>query len=314
MKSYMALTVSCLLIVATYICLIYISLDELDMIALKHGLFHIKQFSDGASIISNVPKVLPMFLIPFKDQDYFSLITNGSLYTAYMFKYYSSVADKFNNKVYWYEIFKTHGINTPQIHLIKQRYVTKINDLEMTKYYIHKPIVGMLSYNVFKFLGRDIDEIISKHDDFIVQDFISDCSMKNNRSRKFRYVTLYNGDEFQCTEVISNTDTDVATLETTFINGYFRHCKDGNLTINEKKALATIKTQLSVLHKSLYHFIFSIGWDIIFSCTNPGEIVAYCCEGNIANSNWGYPYLYDILKIRDYKDTCLSFIRNNGLT
>lgn len=235
MKSYMTLTVSCLLIVATYICLIYISLDELDMIALKHGLFHIKQFSDGASIISNVPKVLPMFLIPFKDQDYFSLITNGSLYTAYMFKYYPSVVDKFNNKVYWYEIFKTHGINTPQIHLIKQRYVTKINDLEMTKYYIHKPIVGMLSYNVFKFLGRDIDEIISKHDDFIVQDFISDCSMKNNRSRKFRYVTLYNGDEFQCTEVISNTDTDVATLETTFINGYFRHCKDGNLTINEKK-------------------------------------------------------------------------------
>ena len=259
----------------------------------------------------NLKKIKTVFhglLIPFHNKNYLAKITEGSIYTSYIYKFYPNIAKKLNYKMYWNNIFIKYNINHPKIIATSlDNKIVKYNKYSNNKYYIAKPNNGICGEDVKKVKGNEIIKYLKKNKDTIVQELLLDCIVK--KARHFRIVSLHNGNIFTIIELKNNDPNEVAS---NFSNGglakicKFNQCN--HLSKNEQKSLNDIIIKLKKLHKNEFNFIFSFGWDVMFNCNNLNNIKSYCLEGNIFHSSWFYPNLCNDKMINYYKKECKKFL------
>tara|TARA_B110000208_G_scaffold142940_1_gene172427 strand:- start:465 stop:854 length:390 start_codon:yes stop_codon:yes gene_type:complete len=101
---------------------------------------------------------------------------------------------------------------------------------------------------------------------------------------------LYNNIVFEITEKKQNNNKIASNTHNGAIsNNYFIADKIINLSKKEIIILNNIIKKLLYLHKHIFKNIFSIGWDIMFDCSNKYNLKAYVLEGNFHNHGYHLP-------------------------
>ncbi len=315
-------------IIIIYIILYLIYFIKMDMID-KKSIFYSVYFRSNTNFFIDIKMsnglnlnsfkkylflIYKLLILPFTNKNYILKIMKGCYYNMYVYKYYKDLAFKLNNKIYWYEKFLEHNISQPKI--IAYNYKNKIKILEKFKInqdYIIKPISSTSGLGIKKIKGKDINFMINKYKDIIIQEFIKDCFKKE--SRHFRYVSLYDGRSFILNESISSNNVLISNMA---LGGY-NYCRfsdfnsnDCNLSKNENNALNKIIFKLSKLHKNEFSNIFVIGWDIMLNCNNKNNVKAYCLEGNNIAGVWMSNNVDDNI-VNKYKEEAIKFWKNNKL-
>jgi hypothetical protein len=309
---YKVLVVLYLLI---YTLVFYIKLDILDRLSLFYTITNPSKYvSDIPFSTSFLKYFIHFLLIPFKPKEYFSQFTEGGLYTSYLLDILTiDELNKLNSKLYWNDVFIKNGILHPKLVVVKEDGIITYYGRIENKYYIQKPIYGTLGNGVIKIHGKDIQSSLTRNDNIIIQEMLSDCTLHDS-VRRFRFVSLYDGSLFITYDTVSSDD--IANHTSSRNGGYIKTCFNADcthLSSLQKDSLNNMQTQLSNLHKNEYNIIFSIGWDVLFHCDASG-ISSYCVEGNILHSSWFYPEKICNDVIKEYKDKLSVFLKEKIYT
>jgi len=283
-------------IILFYIVSIIYKLDELDKEALINLLSVGNHFHVPLTFYQTFKVIYDFLMIPFRNNYWFSILTEGAVYSLYLYKKHPTISKDLNNKVYWANVFKKNNIKYPiTIAYIKNNKFYKINNIEMNKMYLCKPIYGALGNGVFKIKGKDITENNNKYNDVIFQELLKDCI--NKKPRHFRYITFYDGEPFKMLELKSTNNDTVSNVSN---GGSVTPCNIDNcdhLSYEENEEIYKMAYKLTKLHTDKYPFVFSIGWDIMLDCKNKNNVKSYCLEGNICHGSWESNYKsYEIIK------------------
>lgn len=294
--------------IVTYLLLtisFYISLENIDRMNIYKSLY--------GNLFGNKDLVCPipmhkLYIIGHISMLLICHILGKRFYDSVMKGYFISIAGiysdhmdakigditKFCNKVQWYEIAKKYNIKTPEIRIIidSNGKHNVINKYEPNKNYIAKPINGLLGLGVKLIKGKNIKN-------YVIQDYLRDCTIPSNDSQIYRYITLYNVTEYILLRFTKKNSNITAYADNQII------C-EGSCKLVE---LAKMCHQLKKLHKNEYPFVFSIGWDIMINCDNNGIKTAYLLEGNAPHN----VFTFDIYKHQDYvkkyKDEAVKFYK-----
>lgn len=296
-------------IILIYVILFLIRLITLEPIDRNTFLKFINIFQKEPKRDLNVSiykKLYFLFLglqIPFRGKDFFSKFSEGALYNTYSNKEKRKNHDV-DSKFFWYNLFKNNNIPHPKLILTKRNNkIQHYNRIVSNKNYIIKPIYGTLGKNVEKVQGSKINKKIKNLDNIIIQDMLRDCNTE--KSRHFRYISLYNGNSFMLYEFKSSSSI-VSNRGGGGIVSLCKYLKCNSFNKNEEKSINKIIKKLSNLHKTNFDYIFSIGWDVMLNCEN-NKVKAYCLEGNIRHCSWFYPDLLDQEIINSYKKKLINF-------
>ena len=295
-------------IVLIYLVLFYNKLDLLDRYSLFLLLKNIHIIKIDVSLYTKIETIIKFLKVPFKKKGYFEEVSEGSIYSSYLYEHFQMYVEQLNNKYYWNNIFKKEKINHPDLYLlIKNKEPTIFKKIILHKYYIIKPLNGTLGFNIYKIKGSDID--INKYNNVLVQELMFDC--KSKYIRNFRFVSLYNGSRFYLSEYKNKNKNKIASQRVH--GGKVKLCENQKcnfLSDLEMIELDKMMYQLQELHKRKYGYIFSVGWDIMFNCKE-NDLKTVCLEGNIFHTTWTYPQLVDNKLISEYKNEFLKFLKLN---
>ena len=296
-------------LILIYITLLLIKINKLDSLD-KNAIFSFVKLSNyykdiGIPFKNIVYYVNIALKMPFKSKDYFSQISEGGLYQAYLLKYEKKVLEKLDCKYHWYLVFKKYQIPHPRLILTKRNNnIKSFNRIENSKSYILKPLNGCLGLDIKKVKGYEILEKIKHKNNLLIQDMLIDCNTE--KSRHFRYISLNTGEPF----VLYELKSSALIVSNHAAGGNVSLCKYlecKSFTQNEKKSINKIIKKLSDLHKKEFNYVFSIGWDLMLNCENK-TVKSYCLEGNIMHSTWFYPDIMDKNIIKLYKKKLLKYL------
>ena len=332
--------------IISYCILIIFNLDEIDRKSLYYQIKHMRSeskyidfsvkrsydlYSDKV-MKSNVLKILRflysyLILLPF-DKLQYSRVTVGGGYSSYIHEIYAHTEYPLcvmNDKIFWYKIFLKYNINHPELICYKKNSkIYNVNDYNPNQVYLYKPINGSMGYGIDTVKGRQINELINKTnvDNILIQEKLYDCLYK--KARHFRFVSLYNGDNYLLWEIKSNNKEDITSNISN--NGYITLCEElkcDSLNFEQQQKLDSIMNLLSKMHKMEFPKVLSISWDLMIDCD--GTIInIYCLEGNIFALIWPSPsfwpdkdwlgtsHAYDYI-IEDFKVIATEFYNDNNL-
>ena len=185
----------------------------------------------------------------------------------------------YDNKIYWYFFCKKFEINHPEVYIFKQDNIVynfkKIKDNEI---YIVKPIDASRGIGIEKIAGKNVKKYIKDNDDVIIQQLLKDETTKNE-GRHYRLVTTYDGDVPFLVVLVNKNDFrsngSRGALEYNVKQNFFKK-KLNNFSENQYKVMNEMINKLALIHKKNYKYLFSIGWDIMFSNKK-----MYLLEGNV---------------------------------
>jgi len=190
---------------------------------------------------------------------------------------------RLQDKIYWNDLFETHGAPTPKIvGSIRNGTITKNRFFSSTGSYIAKPTVGGLGNGITIFNERQPPT----QGDFIIQERVNQTGTKGH----FRIVTVNDGANCEVvgTYMCINGKDKLASN-----NHAGGRCHEVDLTKGTVRyALETKKQQLSdffsipllkqanamaiKLHKTLPLYIVSVGWDVMIT-----DKEFFFLEGNV---------------------------------
>lgn len=302
---------------------LYYSLDEIDRITIN---ILVSEYFFGKKLIncdigSNLninDKMSVEFLvrlfkklsIPFGNQDTYDKNFKGLLISGIYFNRLNIDNSKFCDKLYWYDMFNKHKINTPEIYLHineagKQIQRKHINNNDM---YIAKPLRGTVGIGMHIMSGSEVSKFNNKN--YIVQRLLVDCNISKTNSRCYRYVTLYDGKKFILIERVKH-NSKVSTNPDIRNVCYYNHCD--NLSDAQNKEMMRITNQLANLHKTEYDNVFSIGWDIMIDCDGK-NFKMYALEGNVYHDTYIFEFTNQNKQfIEAYKKEALKFYKMHNL-
>jgi len=294
-----------------YLIVFYYKLDLLDRYSLYLLLKNINITNSNAdvSLFTKIETIMKFLIVPFKKKGYFEEVSEGSIYSSYLYEHFPAYTHLLNNKYFWNNLFKKENINHPDLYLvIRNNKPIIVKKIIPYKHYIIKPINGALGFDIHKVKGRDID--INKYNNVLVQELMFDC--KSKYIRNFRFVSLYDGSRFYLSEYINKTKNKIASQR--IHGGTVRLCdnqKCNHLSKLESVELDKMMFRLQQLHIRKFGHIFSFGWDIMFNCKE-NELKIVCLEGNIFHTTWIYPQLVDNKLISEYKNEFIKFLKKNS--
>ncbi len=230
-------------------------------------------------------------------------------------QYYNDI---FNSatKVYWYEFCKNYCLNHPKLYIyIVDGQVVYLNNIKNEDEYIIKPNFGTWGIGVELKKGYEIIEMIKNNDldNFVVQEKLSDCYV-NDKARHFRYLTTYNNSLSLLYELKQESPDKIVSNHNA--GGVATFCKNlycDELSEEENSILSEYLDRLKDIHKKDMKHIFTIGWDLMFDCSDDVNKI-YVLEGNFGiGSSWVEWRDDDEVDndIKTYKDSALSFYENN---
>ena len=299
-----------LFLIFLYIILFLRKLDYLDRKSLYYLIKNINKINLSTSNSTYLKFLLKIFKIPFMEKIYVEKITEGGIYSSYIFNKYPKLSHLMNDKIYWAEIFKKFDINHPKIFLYKNNNKEIfLNQTDDNTEYIYKPINGALGYNVKVISGRNINQILTQSNNFLIQEKLFDCFY--GKARYFRCITLYNGEKYLL-KLLKNINNNIASnVSNGGISTKCKNFKCNDLSEIEQTNLNNFIIKLQNLHKKLYNKIISIGWDIMIHCEN-NSIKCYCLEGNICCTVWP-ENIKDNNVIYKYKKIVKKFYKENNI-
>ncbi len=300
-----------LIFIIIYTCMFYLKLDNIDKKSIKLSIKNgFKMHEGDFSLLPCIKYIFHFLIIPFKKKDYFKRFTTGGIYSTYIYNYYPKLASDMNNKLYWNSIFKKHNINHPQLICYKKKdKIVYVNNINPSKYYISKPITGALGYNVKKIKGSDVNKVLNKSKNIIVQEYLYDCIYK--KPRFIRVVTLYNGEIFNMYMRESTSKKSIAPNASKKTN--VSQCDNNicnRLSDHVQRKVNNMSNQLAYLHVTNYKEILTIGWDVVINCEN-NDTKIYCLEGNVCNSV--YTKDVDTKKINEFSDIVRKYYNENNI-
>lgn len=254
---------------------------------LFHYMFHNKK-AHGTSIREKLEYIFLFLTIPFREEYFLSLFSEGFIYGLYLFAYFPDQIEHLNSKLFWEQTFEEYGIShtTTSISCIGGEHTHHARVLEKSEYIV-KPIFGMRGSGISKVNGNELEKKQCNQKEFwIAQPQLIDC--RSDTVRHFRAVTLYDGSIFSLWELkaqrgkVASNGAQGATV-TYCGNAYCRH-----LSSEESAELEEMCERMKHLHADKFDHIFSLGWDLMFHCGEQG-VKAYAIEGNICNASWFYP-------------------------
>lgn len=242
--------------------------------------FPIEKVNDPAMYTENIKELFEYIQkLSYKNFDlkYLPHVMGHSRINLYL-NSYSAPDEVFENKFYWFLFCKKYKFNHPKTYIVKQlNKVYKFNTFDNEETYLIKPLTGCQGYGIEKIKGSQINQIINQKNNFLIQDVLKD-NFTNCISRHFRPVTTFDGDicflKSYCSE--NNFRSNLALgAKYNDILDEFNNNKT-KLSIIEINLLKDIIKKLKNVHKRFYNYIFSIGWDVMFS-----DNKIYILEGNV---------------------------------
>lgn len=219
----------------------------------------------------------------------------GSMVANYLFiltnrdkgsKFIRNIESKYT----WKKLFLENNIPTNKVILAKENGVIIYSDNNAIKTqpnnseFIIKPLYGERGYGIEK---GTLDELLKMdYNNFIIEEFNSDCFIKKDHFRKFRINTLYNGKLMMVKEV--KTTNPIVSSSDKLNEISIRICPNHEcdfLSKEEIRILEKATASLSNLHKEKLPYCFTIGWDIMLTCENDDKFLAI--EGNNAHGMVG---------------------------
>lgn len=242
--------------------------------------FPIEKVNDPAMYTENIKELFEyMQKLSYKNFDlkYLPHVMGHSRINLYL-NSYSAPDEVFENKFYWFLFCKKYKFNHPKTYIVKQlNTIYKFNEINDKKTYIIKPLTGCQGFGIEKIKGHLLNKLLKEKDNFLIQDLLEDNFTKC-KSRHFRPVTTFDGDicflKMYCSK--NNFRSNLALgAEYDDILDEFNNNKT-KLSVIEVNLLKDIIKKLKNVHKRYYNYIFSIGWDIMFS-----DNKIYILEGNV---------------------------------
>jgi hypothetical protein len=190
---------------------------------------------------------------------------------------------RLQDKIYWNDLFETHGAPTPKIvGIISNGTITKNRFFSSTGSYITKPTVGGLGNGITIFNERQPPT----QGEFIIQERVNQTGTKGH----FRIVTAYNGANYAVVTTYMCINGKDKLASNNHAGG---RCHDVDLTRGTVRyVVSTDKDQLSdffsipllkqamakaiELHKKLPLYIVTVGWDVMLT-----EKEVFFLEGNV---------------------------------
>lgn len=190
---------------------------------------------------------------------------------------------RLQDKIYWNDLFETHGAPTPKIvGSISNGTITKNRFYSSTGSYISKPRVGGLGNGITVFNERQPPN----QGEFIIQERVTQPGTRGH----FRIVTAYNGENYAVVstymclngkdKLASNNHAGGRCHDVDLTKGTVRYLLDTNKEQTSKFFSVTLLKQAiakaTELHKSLPLYIISVGWDVMLT-----EKEFFFLEGNV---------------------------------
>ena len=185
----------------------------------------------------------------------------------------------YDNKIYWYFFCKKFNINHPDMFLFKQNgKIYNFKKIKNDEYYVVKPTDASRGIGIEKMLGKDIKKNLKESDNFLVQETLKD-ETTTNEGRHYRLVTTYDGDIPFLVVLVNKKDFrsngSRGALEYN-VRQRFLKKKLKYFSESQYKIMNEMINKLALIHKKNYKYLFSIGWDIMFSNKK-----MYLLEGNV---------------------------------
>ena len=188
--------------------------------------------------------------------------------------------DLLNNKLYWYYFCKKYQIPHPTLYLYKENHkITKLKEIDKDKYYLYKPLNSCRGSSIDKIKGNDINSMLKKNNNFMIQDLLIDNNTKY-KTRYFRITTFYTGELFMIYEMFNKKyiagNEGSGRIKNDITDNYLIN-NVPSLKDNEKIKLDRFISKITNIHHQDLKHIFSIGWDVMFGQNNELHIL----EGNV---------------------------------
>lgn len=242
--------------------------------------FPIEKINDPAMYTENIKELfeyLQKLSYKYFDLKYLPHVMGHSRINLYL-NSYSAPDEVFENKFYWFLFCKKYKFNHPKTYIVKQlNKVYKFNTFDNEETYLIKPLTGCQGYGIEKIKGSQINQIINQKNNFLIQDVLKDNFTKC-KSRHFRPVTTFDGElcflKSYCSFNDFRSNLALGAKSEDILDRFLEN--KTKMTIIETNLLKNVINQLLHVHKTYYNYIFSIGWDIMFS----GDKI-YILEGNV---------------------------------
>ena len=238
-----------------YIILFYYKLDVLDRYSLYLLLknINITNTNIEVSLYTKIEIIMKFVKVPCKKKGYFEEVSEGSIYSSYLYEHFPVHTQLLNNKYFWNNLFKNENINHPELYLlIQNKKPIMFKKINPHKHYIIKPLNGTLGFNIHKVKGSEID--INKYNNVLIQELMFDC--KSKYIRIFRFVSLYDGSRFYLSEYINKTKNKISSQR--IHGGTVKLCENQtcyHLSNLEMIELDKMMFQLQDLHKRKFGHI-----------------------------------------------------------
>lgn len=294
-----------------YFIVLCLKLDKIDIVSIYYYIRYV--LPKGVSKSSFSTKLRVFFLViitPFLKKTTIEHLSQGGIYTSYIYKFHPELARKMDDKLFWYQILNQYQIAHPRVLAYSNdRDVILLSNINSEENYLSKPRFGMLGLDVKKVSGYDIKHNFDKN--VIYQDILFDCLVE--KSRHFRYVSLYDGRPFRLYQYMAGDSKSATSVSGT--NTWIIPCSPNDcpyLTYQAYVEIRDMMNKLSQLHKALFSEIFSIGWDIMIHCDEKNSEKAYCLEGNTLHATWSYLENINERLVSNYKNECYLFLKKRG--
>ena len=186
---------------------------------------------------------------------------------------------KFQNKLFWNDLFIKNNINTPFIigKIINKKIILDY-PIDSNKKYIIKPIIGCLGKGIKDYNDSIISNI--NNNNYIIQEKIIQTKIKNY----LRITTLFNHKnntyKLLNSHLCFNKDKGDECYLVNIKNNYIRNMRNNNIEkldlFFSENIIKQIIEDAIILHKKLPNYVITVGWDIIVENNN-----YYFLEGNI---------------------------------
>ena len=295
-----------LIIFLSYLLLIYLRLDNFQRKMIKYRILSMR-FKQREGFRNDLLCLLILLIVPFCSNYEIYYLLTGRTYNFYIGYFYPELDEHFYSKLYWYNVFRLNGINTPSILLYKLEGKTiYLNEYSMDKYYIYKPIYGGIGIGIKKVNGKEIKDLIQNDNtDFLIQELLFDCTYK--KAKHFRYNSLYTGDNHGLYTAKEDDETNITSNLGEYSICENMKCND--LDKNQQIQLDIMINKLRILHKNHFPHVFALSWDLMINCEISTSIEVFCLEGNVVSHLQRYHQKESII---DLKNKAENFYIMNG--
>lgn len=270
--------------------ILYLVLDPIKKKIFNDTLLHINktvEFYKDYYFIKKFLVILFFVFYPFVahiDRISLSFLINQS-FILYENNEYTLDGKKYKeSKIFWKLFFKKYNIPSPDIILMKENDILIDNTDKINKedIYIYKPANGDGGNGIIIDKYKNLENMITNNDNFIIEKVIKDGFLDDNTFRKFRITTTIYGDiikfsEGRSNEIINDSIRDVHT-------NIKKHCSlqvvpnlCSHLSDEENIQLNLALEKILDIHQNHITMHYSIGWDILFDGSKYSII-----EANIA--------------------------------